>query len=58
MKIPETECKNGFAQDVIAATEFLLPIRTDEIIEYILIITDSGEAPAPALRQIRPNVQV
>ncbi|RLC01347.1 MAG: hypothetical protein DRI57_31215 [Deltaproteobacteria bacterium] len=25
---------------------------------FILIITDSGEAPAPALRQIRPNVQV
>ncbi len=26
--------------------------------EIDLIITDSGEAPAPALRQIRPNVQV
>ncbi|HHC23926.1 MAG TPA: hypothetical protein ENK58_00715 [Desulfobacterales bacterium] len=29
-----------------------------EAIEKILIITDSGEAPAPALRQIRANVQV
>jgi len=29
-----------------------------ELITIFLIITDSGEAPASALRQIRPDVQV
>ncbi len=45
-----TECKDESAQDVIIATEFLLPQKvTDEVIEYILIYRGEHNGKMPRM---------